>query len=393
MLYMDNLSLDDKCVLIREDFNVPMKDGKILHTARIDAALPTIQKALQAGAKVILISHLGRPSEGVFSQDYSLRPIADYLSIVLNQPVKLFALNEAITLNKGEVALLENVRFLEGEQSNDPKLAQKLAALGDIFVMDAFAVAHRKQASTYGIAEYAKVACAGPLLHKELIAIDKVLQTAKKPVVAIVGGSKISTKLELLSNLLDKVDTLVVGGGIANTFLAARGFPVGSSLYEEALVPFARDLWEKAETLGKTLWLPTDVVVATSLEDQQGTVKSCDAVQNQDKIFDIGPTSRKSLQQTLKQAQTILWNGPVGVFEYPAFAEGTKALAQGIVASHAFSVAGGGDTLSAIEMCQIEPYISYLSTGGGAFLEALEGKILPAVEILETRAKEMGNRN
>jgi phosphoglycerate kinase len=387
MLLMEQLDLQGKRVLIREDFNVPMKDGKITHTARIEAALPTIRAAVQKGAKVLLLSHLGRPKEGEFSSAYSLQPIADYLSTCLDQTVRLVSIDEDLILNDGQVALLENVRFLKGEEENDLALAKALAAKADIFVMDAFAVAHRKQASTYGVAQYAPIACAGPLLQKELEAIHKVLVASEKPVLAIVGGSKVSTKLQLLNNLLDKVDVLVVGGGIANTFLAAMDLPIGESLYEPQLVHTAKTLIEKAASLGKTLWLPLDVVVAESLDSLQGTIKQRENVQSKDKIFDIGPQSCLDLEKHLKNAKTILWNGPVGVFEQPPFAQGTKALAEAIVASGAFSVAGGGDTLAAVEAFHVEHDISYLSTGGGAFLEALEGKKLPAVAILESRGQ------
>ncbi len=390
MLTMDSVPLHNKWVLIREDFNVPMKDGNITHTARIDATLPTLKAALAQGAKVIVMSHMGRPTEGVVDPALSLKPVAHYLSQCLAQQVPLFSLGEKVpTLQAGEIALLENVRFLVGEEQNSKELGMRLAALGEVFVMDAFAVAHRAQASTCGVAQYAPIACAGPLLQAELQAIRQVLTTAKGPVVAIVGGSKVSSKLKLLTNLLNKVDILVVGGGIANTFLAATGMPVGASLYEENLVDTAKAMLEKASTLGKTIWLPVDVIVAQELSDTAtGLVKSCQAVAAQDKIFDIGPQSQASLQECLMKAKTILWNGPVGVFECAPFAKGTQSLAQAISQSSAFSVAGGGDTLAAIEQFQVQDKISYLSTGGGAFLEALEGKTLPAVAVLETRTKE-----
>ncbi len=390
---MDKVALADKWVLIREDFNVPMKDGKIAHTARIDAAIPTLQKALSQGAKVIVMSHMGRPIEGQFDTTLSMQPIAEYLESCLKQKVPVFKLDDQKPpLKSGELALLENVRFLVGEEKNSPDLAKRLASLCDVFVMDAFAVAHRAQASTHGVAEFAPISCAGPLLQSELQAIHQVLTAPQRPVVAIVGGSKVSSKLKLLNNLLDKVDVLVVGGGIANTFLAAMNFPMGESLYEVDLVSTAKDLVAKAKALGKTIWLPTDVIVGTHLsEDAKGTVKDCAAVGTQDKIFDIGPESQKSLAECIQKAKTILWNGPVGVFEYAPFAEGTRSLAKAIVQSKAFSVAGGGDTLAAIEQFNIQDKISYLSTGGGAFLEALEGKSLPAVAILETRSKEKVN--
>lgn len=389
MIMMDQLDLQGKRVLIREDFNVPMANGNITHTARIDAALPTIQKALKNGAKIILMSHLGRPKAGQFTAEYSLQPVADYLSQCLGQKVPLFQLNEKIALSAGQVALLENVRFLTGEEENDPNLAQKLAALADIFVMDAFAVAHRAQASTVGVAQYAPIACAGPLLHQELAAIHQVLESPQKPILAIVGGSKISTKLNILKHVLSKVDVLVVGGGIANTFLAAKGYPVGDSLYEKDLLPIAQNLMNQAALAHKQIWLPTDVVVGTELSAQaQALIKAANAVLPGEKIFDIGPQSQSQLAQLISQAQTILWNGPVGVFECAPFAPGTHKLAQAIAQSKAFTVAGGGDTLAAIEQFAVSEKISYLSTGGGAFLEALEGKTLPAVAALLTRAKE-----
>ncbi len=393
MLTMDKVDLNDKWVLIREDFNVPMKEGKIAHTARIDAAIPTLQKALSKGAKVIVMSHMGRPIEGQFDATLSMQPIAEYLESCLKQKVPVFKLDDQKpALKSGELALLENVRFLVGEEKNSPDLAKRLASLCDVFVMDAFAVAHRAQSSTYGVAEFAPIACAGPLLESELQAIHHVVIAPQRPVIGIVGGSKVSSKLKLLNNLLETLDVLVVGGGIANTFLAAKGFPMGESLYEADLVQTAKELLVKAKELGKTIWLPTDVVVGTHLsDDAKSTIKDCADVTAQDKIFDIGPASQKSLADCLQTAKTILWNGPVGVFEYAPFAEGTRSLANAIVASKAFSVAGGGDTLAAIEQFNIQDKISYLSTGGGAFLEALEGKSLPAVAILETRSKEQEN--
>lgn len=389
MLLMEQIPLAGKRVLIREDFNVPLKDGKIAHTARIDAALPTIKSALAKEAKVILMSHLGRPEEGHFDSAFSLKPVAEYLSEVLKQDVPLVESDNVPPLKNGQVVLLENVRFLAGEEKNSPALSKKLAALCDVFVMDAFAVSHRKQASTYGVAEYAPEVCAGPLLQNELTAIDKILKNPKAPVLAIVGGSKVSGKLDLLNSLLEKVDVLVVGGGIANTFLAAKGYPIGASLYEEALIPTATALLAKATSSGKKIWLPKDVIVAETLADNVPTQnKAVTDVKALEKIFDIGFEARADLAEEISKAQTILWNGPVGVFEIPAFSEGTKALANAITKSSAYSVAGGGDTLSAIAMFQAESGISYLSTGGGAFLEALEGKVLPAVSILLTKENE-----
>ena len=387
MLLMEQMDLANQRVLIREDFNVPMKDGKITHTARIDAALPTIELAIQMGAKIILLSHLGRPNEGEFDPALSLKPIAEYLSACLKKPVTLFQLSEGLPpLQSGDVALMENVRFLSGEEANAPALAKQLASLCDIFVMDAFAVAHRAQASTVGVAEFAKVACAGPLLRKECEAIEKVLASPQRPVLAIVGGAKVSTKLNLLNNLLEKVDVLALGGGIANTFLAAQGYPVGDSLYEQSFIPEANEIMSKAHRTHKQIWLATDVVVAPTLDAKQGVVKECSEVKPGDKIFDIGPQSEISIANLVKEVKTILWNGPLGVFEYPPFAQGTKALAIAISKSDAYSVAGGGDTCAAIEQFNISDSISYLSTGGGAFLEAIEGKTLPAVAILEKRA-------
>lgn len=388
MLTMDHIDLNDQRVLIREDFNVPMKDGIITHTARIDSALPTIQQALAKNAKVILMSHLGRPKEGVFDEAFSLKPIADYLQKQLAQKVVMFQLGEPVPqLAPGGVALLENVRFLKGEEDNSEALSKQLASLCDIFVMDAFAVAHRAQASTDGVAKAAPIACAGPLLQKELHAVEAILKEPKPPVVAIVGGSKVSTKLQLLENLLSRVNTLVVGGGIANTFLAALGHNVGASLYEPELMPVAVALLDKAKKQGKTIWLPEDVIVAHSMDAKEGQVKALSDVSSEDKILDIGPKARENLKAVLLGAQTILWNGPVGVFELPAFSQGTECLAKTIAQSDAFSVAGGGDTLAAIEQFQVQKGISYLSTGGGAFLEALEGKVLPAVAALMARAK------
>ncbi len=383
MLLMDDLDLYDKRVLIREDFNVPMCDGKITHTARIDSALPTLQKALQSGAKVIVMSHLGRPKEGKFDPQYSLKPVAEYLSQKLSKPVPVFSIETPPKLQPGEIALLENVRFLEGEEENSKVLSKKMAALGDIFVMDAFAVAHRTQASTCGVAQCSSKACAGPLLYKEIAAIDAITRRPIPPVVAIVGGSKVSTKITLLENLLSKVNTLVVGGGIANTFLAAMNISIGQSLYEPQYVPVAKKLLNLAKQTGKLILLPEDVVVAESLEQKEGIIKSLSEIGPNEKIFDIGPQSQSKLHELLQEAKTILWNGPVGVFEMPAFSQGTKSLALSIAQSEAFSVAGGGDTLAAVEKFKIEQGVSYLSTGGGAFLEALEGRELPAVAVLK----------
>lgn len=389
MLNMVDLDLNNKVVLIREDFNVPMADGKISHSARIEAAIPTLRLALKKGAKVIVMSHLGRPTEGQFDAQFSLKPIAEYLCTALEQPVPLCDVDNIPSMSPSEIVLLENVRFLKGEEKNQPELSKKLANLCDIFVMDAFAVAHRAQASTVGVAEYAKVVCAGPLLQKELEALKKIFDHPQKPVLAIVGGSKVSTKLQLLTNLLDKVDILVLGGGIANTFLKAKGLPIGDSLFEADLVPTAAELLLKAKQLGKTIWLPEDVVISDKIDNQaKATIKLVNEVGAGDKILDIGPLAQASLSETIGQAKTILWNGPVGVFELTPFASGTKALANAIANSNAFSVAGGGDTLAAIEQFKVTTGISYLSTGGGAFLESLEGITLPAVFILQKRSQE-----
>lgn len=388
MLTMDSIDLSDQVVLIREDFNVPMKNGKITNTVRIDSALPTIKQALSQHAKVILMSHLGRPKEGQFDPALSLEPIAEYLQTALSQDVPLFHLGEPVpSLKGGQIALLENVRFLSGEEENDDALAKQLASLCDVFVMDAFAVAHRAQASTSGVAKFAPIACAGPLLQKELHAIDAILKQPQSPVVAIVGGSKVSSKLELLENLLERVDTLVVGGGIANTFIAALGFNVGASLYEPELVKVAKKLFEKASIEQKTIWIPKEVIVATSLDAPTGHIKKINDIGGDEKILDIAPHAQEELRNIVLNAKTILWNGPVGVFEVPAFSQGTQRLAKAIAESEAFSVAGGGDTLAAVEQFNVEKGISYLSTGGGAFLEALEGKVLPAVAALERTQK------
>ncbi len=380
---MRDQNLRGKRVLIREDLNVPIKKGVVTSDARIRAALPTIEAARAAGAKVILMSHLGRPVEGEFDQQYSLAPVAQHLSKLLGQPVNVVAeWRGGVELADGEVALLENVRFNPGENADDEVLARAYAALCDIFVMDAFGTAHRAQASTHGVAKYAPVACAGPLLEEELRALTQALSNPARPMVAIVGGSKVSTKLEVLEALCDKVDQLVVGGGIANTFLAASGSPVGKSLCEHDLIPVARALLQKT-----SIPLPVDVVTGKTLtEDALACVKPASEVAEDDMILDIGPESAKQIAHILKNAGTILWNGPVGVFEFDQFAEGTKALSLAIAESSAFSLAGGGDTLAAIDKFGIADKVSYISTGGGAFLEYVEGKTLPAVAMLEQRA-------
>lgn len=387
MLQMSELDLRDKRVLIREDLNVPLHDGKISSDTRIVAALPTIKAALDAGAAVIVLSHLGRPTEGVYDVQFSLQAIADNLSSKLGVAVPLLASDASnVDVKPGQVVLLDNVRFNKGEKANDTALAKRLASLCDIFVMDAFATAHREQASTYGIAKYAPVACAGPLLVKEITSLSQALKQPKQPMTAIVGGSKVSTKLSVLKNLLAKVDHLIVGGGIANTFIAASGYNVGASLYEESFLVEAKQLLASAEQQHKSIPIPTDVIVAKEFSEQAtATIKAIADVTDDDMILDIGPQTAKHFASIVEQAATIVWNGPVGVFEFDQFAEGTKTLANAIAQSNAFSIAGGGDTLAAIDKYNLNNDISYISTGGGAFLEYLEGKTLPAVAILEQR--------
>ena len=384
VLKMTELDLGGKRVLIREDLNVPIKEGKVGSDARIRAALPTIEQALKAGAKVMVMSHLGRPMEGEYADLYSLAPVAEHLSLLLGRTVNLQKdWLKGVEVAEGEVVLLENVRFNPGEKKNNDDLARKLANLCDIFVMDAFGTAHRAQASTHGVAKYAPIACAGPLLANELDALAKALETPESPMAAIVGGSKVSTKLTVLEALSDKVDQLIVGGGIANTFLAAAGHPVGKSLYEPDLIEQAKMLMKKTH-----IPLPTDVVVATEFSDSANAVtKPVSEVNDDEMILDIGPETAARLAQMLESAKTIIWNGPVGVFEFDQFGEGTKVLSLAIANSEGFSIAGGGDTLAAVDKYQIADKVSYISTGGGAFLEFVEGKQLPAVAILEERAK------
>ena len=386
ILAMAELDLSNKRVLIREDLNVPLKNGVISSDARILAAIPTLKLALDKGAAVMVMSHLGRPTEGQFEQQYSLAPVAKRLGELLQQNVRLVSdYLDGVASQPGDVILFENIRFNHGEKNNDPALAKRLAKLCDIFVMDAFATAHRAQASTYGVAETAPLACAGPLLINELNALTKGIKQAKPPVIAIVGGSKVSTKLGVLENLLGKVDRLIIGGGIANTFLAAAGHSIGQSLFEADFVDIARQLM----AAGAKIPLPCDVIVAKEFSaNATATIKAIDDVADDDLILDIGPQAATQFSEQLKQAGTILWNGPVGVFEFDAFSQGTKVIAKAIAASDACSIAGGGDTLAAIAKFAIQDKISYISTGGGAFLELLEGKDLPAVSILEQRAKE-----
>jgi phosphoglycerate kinase len=380
---MEDQDLRGQRVLIREDLNVPIKNGVITSDARIRAALPTIEAALAAGARVILMSHLGRPVEGEYDEQFSLAPVAQHLSGLLEKPVALVAdWRGGVDLADGEIALLENVRFNPGEKADDDDLSLAYAALCDIFVMDAFGTAHRAQASTHGVAKHAPMACAGPLLAGELSALESALSDPARPMVAIVGGSKVSTKLTVLETLADKVDQLVVGGGIANTFLAASGKPVGKSLCEHDLIPSARALMEKTH-----IPLPPDVVTGKEFsESAEATLKQAADVADDDMILDIGPVASAEIADILSGAGTILWNGPVGVFEFDQFAGGTEALSRAIAASSAFSLAGGGDTLAAIDKFDIADKVSYISTGGGAFLEYVEGKTLPAVAMLEQRA-------
>jgi phosphoglycerate kinase len=384
---MSDLELSGKRVLIREDLNVPVRDGKVTSDARILASLPTIRAALEEGATVMLMSHLGRPTEGEPDDAFSLQPVAARLAELLGRDVPLVRdWIDGVEVAPGSVVLLENVRFLVGEKACDAALARKMAALCDVFVMDAFGTAHRAQASTYGVAEHAPVACAGPLLAAELEALGKALDNPARPLVAIVGGSKVSTKLDVLDALAGIVDYLIVGGGIANTFIAAAGHDVGKSLHEPDMLDTARGLAKGGEGRAQ-IPVPTDVVVAAEFADVDGTIRAVDGVSGDELILDIGPETAARFSEIIAGAGTVIWNGPVGVFEFDNFGAGTKALAEAIAASDAFSVAGGGDTLAAIDKYGVADRISYISTGGGAFLEFVEGKKLPAVEVLERRAK------
>ncbi len=387
---MTDLALNNQRVLIREDLNVPVKDGKITSDARLRAALPTLRHALEGGAKVMVMSHLGRPTEGEYNKEFSLQPVADYLSAALNVPVRLAkSYLDGIDVNIGELVIFENIRFNTGEKNNDDTLSKKLAALCDIFVMDAFGTAHRAQASTHGVAKYAPIACAGPLLAGELSALSQALDNPARPLVAIVGGSKVSTKLTVLDSLAGIVDQLVVGGGIANTFIAAQGHNVGKSLFEADLVDEAKRLTKQANENNGSIPVPSDVVVGQEFsETAVATLKNVNDVADSDMIFDIGPQSAKALAEIIANAGTVVWNGPVGVFEFDQFGQGTETIARAIADSKAFSIAGGGDTLAAVDKYDIADKVSYISTGGGAFLEFLEGKKLPAVAILEARAKK-----
>ena len=388
LLLMKDLDLAGQRVLIREDLNVPIKDGEVSSDARIRAALPTIQWAVKAGAKVMLMSHLGRPEEGASAEQnsaFTLAPVAAHLSTLLGSDVALVNdWQQGVELSNGDVCLLENVRFNVGEKANDDVLARAYAGICDVFVMDAFGTSHRAQASTHGVAKYAPVACAGPLLATELDALKRALASPERPMVAIVGGSKVSTKLSVLDTLSDKVDQLIVGGGIANTFLAAAGKPVGKSLCEH-------DLLSTATAIANKTYIPLPIDVVTGVEFSATTpavIKVAEAVADEDMIFDIGPQSQQQLNAILAEAKTIIWNGPVGVFEFDQFGLGTEAIANAIANSDAFSIAGGGDTLAAIDKYNVADKISYISTGGGAFLEFVEGKVLPAVAILEQRFNE-----
>jgi len=382
---MTDLDLSGKRVLIRQDLNVPIKDGEVTSDKRIKASLPTIIHAIKAGAKVLLTSHLGRPAAGQFEEKFSLKPVAEHLTNLLGQEVKLVSgWLEGVELKDGEVVLCENVRFNEGEKENDIELSKKMANLCDICVQDAFGTAHRVHASTYGVAKYAPIACAGPLLTSELESLGKALDNPARPMVAIVGGSKVSTKLTVLEALSKIVDQLVVGGGIANTFIAAQGHSVGQSLCEHDLIPTAKALMDDCE-----IPIPNDVVCGKEFSEfANADIKAASKVAADDMIFDIGPNSVNELADIMRNAGTIVWNGPVGVFELDQFASGTESLANAIAESDAFSIAGGGDTLAAVDKYGIEENISYISTGGGAFLEFLEGKKLPVVEILESRLQD-----
>lgn len=391
VIKMTDLDLAGKRVLIREDLNVPVKNGKVTSDQRIKASIPTIEHAMKAGAKVMLMSHLGRPTEGEYNEEFSMKPVADHLTELLGKEVKLVKdyLDNPPQLNNGDVVILENVRFNKGEKKNEDDLSKKYAALCDVYVMDAFGTAHRAQASTHGVAKFAPTASAGPLLAAELDALGKALDNPARPMVAVVGGSKVSTKLTVLESLSKIVDQLIVGGGIANTFIAAAGHNVGKSLYEADLVDTAKKLTDAARSRGGDIPVPVDVVCGKEFsETAAATLKNVTEVTDDDMIFDVGPETSKKFAEILNGAGTIVWNGPVGVFEFDQFGEGTKTLSMAIAESTAFSIAGGGDTLAAVDKYNIADKVSYISTGGGAFLEFLEGKKLPAVEILEQRAAE-----
>ena len=388
VLAMTDLSLVDRRVLIREDLNVPLKDGEVASDARLRAALPTLRRAAEAGARVMVMSHLGRPEEGVPNPAFSLAPVAGRLAELLGHEVRLAGdWLDGLDVAPGEIVLCENVRFLEGEKADDEALARRMAALCDVFVMDAFGTAHRAQASTHGVARFAPVACAGPLLCAELEALGRALAHPARPLVAVVGGSKVSTKLGVLEALSERVDRLIVGGGIANTFIAAAGHEVGASLHEPGLVGQAGRVRDVMRARGGDVPIPSDVVVAEAPEDSAAaTVRAVDEVRAGEMILDIGPETAGAYGEVIESAGTVVWNGPVGVFEHEPFAAGTRELAQSIARSSAFSIAGGGDTLAAIDAFGVAGKVSYVSTGGGAFLEFLEGKTLPAIAALEARA-------
>ena len=392
LLRMADLDLAGKRVLIREDLNVPVKNGAVSSDARIRAALPTIRMALDRRARVLILSHLGRPKEGQCEPEFSLAPVAARLSELLGQPVPLVRdWLSGVDCAPGSAVLCENVRYNKGEKADDEALARRMAALCDVYVMDAFGTAHRAESSTHGVGRYAPVACAGPLLVAELDALERALLQPARPLVAIVGGSKVSSKLTVLGALLEKVDMLVVGGGIANTFLAASGVQVGKSLYEAEMLDIARGLMARAQARGAEIPLPTDVVVAPQFAaTAHADVRAVGAVRADEMILDIGPDSAERLCRLIAGAGTVLWNGPVGVFEFDQFGEGTRAIANAIASSGAYSLAGGGDTLAAIEKYGVADGISYISTGGGAFLEFVEGKTLPAVAMLQERAAQRG---
>ena len=388
MLKMSELDLAGKRVLIREDLNVPVQGGEVTSDGRIKAALPTLKAARDAGARVIVMSHLGRPVEGEFDAALSLAPVVERLADLLGQPVRLVDdWHEGVEVAAGEIVVLENIRFEVGEKKDDEDLSRRLAALCDVYVMDAFGTAHRAQASTHGVARFAPVACAGPLLVAELEALGKALGNPDRPLLAIVGGAKVSTKLTVLQALIERVDQLIVGGGIANTFIAAAGHNVGRSLYEPDLLDEARRLMDLARERGAEIPVPEDVIVATELSSEvQPTRRNVDEVADDEMILDIGPRTAEAYATRIREAGTVVWNGPVGVFEYDAFAGGTRAVSEAVAQSAAFSIAGGGDTLAAVDKFGVTDRVSYISTGGGAFLEFIEGKTLPAVAVLEARA-------
>jgi phosphoglycerate kinase len=389
ILNINDVDLRNKKVLIRSDLNVPLIEGHITSDKRIQASIPTIQHAINQGARVMVTSHLGRPIEGKYSEENSLQPIAEYLGGLLLCPVRLQKnwVEEKFAVNTNELVVLENCRFNVGESENNEILAKKYASLTDIFIMDAFGTAHRKQASTYGVAEFSSIACAGFLFASELEALEKVMTNTQSPMIAVVGGSKVSTKLSLLDSLSDKVDQLILGGGIANTFLKAQGYEIGQSLFEPNFIPQAEKIIRKLQARGASLPILRDVVCGKQFDpNEPAIVKQIDQVMSDDMIFDLGPKSMQIIIEMIKSAKTILWNGPLGVFEHSQFSQGTELLAKSIAKSTGYSLAGGGDTISAIQMFGVENDISYISTAGGAFLEFVEGKKLPAIEILEARA-------